>query len=100
MRVYLDENFQCHALPGDGLQAVEIAAFEGKCREYIEGYRYIPKGETWTREDGERFKGEMLCPWREERVLAAFQAIRDEAAEALAELIEEIYQMDLEMMTE
>ena len=46
------------------MTAVETDAFDGKCDTYIEGYRFVPSGETWTREDGETFTGEMISPWR------------------------------------
>ena len=28
------------------------------------GYRFVPSGKTWTREDGVEFAGEMISPWR------------------------------------
>lgn len=62
--IYLDADFRCHVAPGDGLTAVETAAFDGKCDTYIEGYRFIPSGKTWVREDGVEFAGEMVAPWK------------------------------------
>ena len=44
--------------------AVETTFFEGKCAAYIEGYRYVPAGQTWTREDGTVFTGDMVSPWK------------------------------------
>ena len=46
------------------MTAVETNAFDGKCDTYIEGYRFVPSGETWTREDGVEFAGEMISPWK------------------------------------
>ena len=65
MTVYLDSDFKCSTTSpsGAGL-AVETDIFAGKCKEYIEGYRFVPAGETWTREDGVLFVGEMIAPWR------------------------------------
>ena len=37
---------------------------DGKCDAYIEGYRFIPAGQTWTRADGVVFTGEMIAPWK------------------------------------
>ena len=73
--VYIDNDYKCHISPGDGLTAVETDAFDGKCRQYIEGYRFVPGGEIWTREDGQKFTGEMVAPWRPYEILAEFQAI-------------------------
>lgn len=62
--IYIDTNFKCHTAPSEGMTAVETDAFEGKCPAYIEGYRYVPSGSTWTREDGVEFTGEMISPWK------------------------------------
>lgn len=64
MTIYIDTDFKCHVSPAEGLTAIETEAFDGKCDEYIEGYRYVPAGETWTREDGATFEGEMIAPWK------------------------------------
>lgn len=64
MQIYIDSDFKCHTVAGDGLTAVETAAFNGKCAAYIEGYRFIPDGSTWVREDGTVFAGEMVAPWK------------------------------------
>lgn len=63
-KIYLDTAFRCHVAPGDGLTAVDTAAFDGKCDAYIEGYRFVPGGRTWVREDGAVFTGEMIAPWK------------------------------------
>lgn len=78
MKIYIDNDYKCHTSPGDGLTAVETDAFDGKCRQYIEGYRFVPAGETWTREDGQVFTGEMVAPWRPYEILTEFQAIYEE----------------------
>ena len=90
MTIYIDENFKCHASCADGLAPVESAFFEGKCPRYVGGYRYIPAGESWTREDGTVFTGEMIAPAEDIRLLEAAQAAYEEAqaenADALAAL--------------
>ena len=78
MKIYIDNDYKCHTSPGDGLTAVETDAFDGKCRQYIEGYRFVPAGETWTREDGQVFTGEMVAPWRPYEILTEFQSIYEE----------------------
>ena len=69
MKIFIDSDYKCHVAPADDLNAVETDAFDGKCDAYIEGYRYIPDGETWTRPDGAVFHGEMIAPWRDWRDL-------------------------------
>ena len=71
--IYIDPDYKCH-VTGDGtMTAVETDFFDGKCTAYIEGYRYIPAGECWTRSDGVVFRGEMLAPWKDCAILAAYQ---------------------------
>lgn len=65
MIIYIDSDFKCHVSAADGLRAVETDFFDGKCKAFIEGYRFVPKGETWIREDGEEFIGEMVSPWKD-----------------------------------
>lgn len=78
MTIYIDNDYKCHASPGEGLIAVETDAFDGKCSRYIEGYRFVPAGESWTREDGQVFHGEMIAPWRDYAILAELQALYEE----------------------
>ena len=64
MKIYIDSDFKCHLVDTGGLTAVETDFFVGKCEAYIDGYRFVPAGQTWTREDGVEFAGEMIAPWR------------------------------------
>ena len=102
MKIYIDNDYKCHVSPGEGLTAVETDAFDGKCRQFIEGYRFVPAGENWTREDGQVFYGEMIAPWRDYKILAELQALYEEeqtkAVEEIAALVEEVYNSDLEVM--
>lgn len=94
-KIYLDTAFRCHVAPGDGLTAVETADFDGKCDAYIEGYRFVPSGKTWVREDGVEFSGEMIAPWKpwdeldkaqreyERQLVAEYEAALQEIEEAL-----------------
>lgn len=63
--IYLDSDFKCHATNDGTMNAVETNAFDGKCDTYIEGYRFVPSGESWTRSDGVVFYGEMVSPWKD-----------------------------------
>ena len=85
MTIYIDRDFKCHTEPAASRTAVETDAFDGKCRQYIEGYRFVPAGETWTREDGQVFRGEMIAPWRDYTILAEFQALYEEEQAKQAE---------------
>ena len=73
MTVYVDKDFCCHVTDDGTMTTVETDFFDGKCDAYIEGYRLIPAGESWTREDGVVFHGEMIAPWRDFRELDAAQ---------------------------
>ena len=90
MTIYIDTNFRCHTTNPGNLTAVETSFFDGKCQRCIEGYRYIPVGQSWTREDGQIFAGEMIAPAEDSRILEAAQAAYEEAqaknADALAAL--------------
>lgn len=63
MTIYLDSDFKCHLAGNESMRKIETDYFNGKCRAYIEGFRFVPEGETWTRSDGVEFKGEMIAPW-------------------------------------
>ena len=85
MTIYIDRDFKCYTESAAGRTAVETDAFDGKCRQYIEGYRFVPSGQIWTREDGQVFRGEMIAPWRDYAILAEFQAIYEEEQAKQAE---------------
>ena len=83
MKVYIDSEYRCHTTNPDGTYtALETDFFDGKCAAYIEGYRFVPAGETWTRPDGVVFRGEMIAPWKDWRELD--EAQRDYEREQLA----------------
>ena len=100
--VYLDTYFKCHTINDGTMRPVEIEFFDGKCDTYIEGYRFIPAGETWTRSDGKVFQGEMVAPWKpyseldavqreyERQLLSQYKAQNEEYKEALQTLNVEV----------
>ena len=65
MTIYIDNDYKCYISAAEGRRAVETDVFNGKCDEWIESYRFVPEGETWVRDDGEVFKGEMVTPWKD-----------------------------------
>lgn len=64
MTIYIDSDYKCYVSASDGRRAIEVNDFNGKCPEWIESYRFVPEGETWTREDGEVFTN-MAAPWKD-----------------------------------
>lgn len=64
MTIYINNDYKCHVTDDGTMTAVDTTAFDGMCEEYIEGYRFVPAGQTWTRNDGVEFTGEMISPWR------------------------------------
>ena len=64
MTIYIDSDYKCYVSAAEGRRAVETDAFNGKCPEWIESYRFVPEGETWTRGDGEVFTN-MVSPWKD-----------------------------------
>lgn len=66
MKIYVsaEDGFKCHVSDNGGMIAVETDFFNGKCDAYIEGYLFVPSGESWTRSDGVVFNGEMVTPWK------------------------------------
>lgn len=79
MQIYIDSDYKCYTEPADDRTAVETDAFNGKCKALIEGYRYVPEGETWIREDGESFDGEMVTPWKDIYTLELAQSAYEES---------------------
>ena len=62
MTICLDTEYRCHLNDDGTMTPIETDRFDGKCAAFIEGYRYIPDGETWTRSDGKKFSGLMVAP--------------------------------------
>ena len=84
--IYIDNDFRCHiSNPEGAYSSMETDFFDGKCQAYIEGYRFIPSGESGTRQDGEVFHGEMVSPWQDWQELdEAQQAYEREQYAAMA----------------
>ena len=74
MTIYIDNDYKCYISAADGRRAIETDAFNGKCPEWIESFRFVPEGETWTRGDGEVFTN-MVSPWKDLGEAYAAQAV-------------------------
>lgn len=110
MKIYIDEEFKCHVATVDSLTEVETDFFDGKAPGYIEGYRFIPAGRSWQSEDGTIFTGEMIAPWKdwieldalqrtyEQEQVVSLTAQNTELLSTIGEMVEEVYQSDLDVM--
>ena len=65
MTIYIDSDYKCYVSAADGCRAIETDAFDDKCPEWIESFRFVPSGETWVQENGMMFRGEMVTPWKD-----------------------------------
>jgi hypothetical protein len=83
MKIYIDAEFKCHVADDGTMTSVETDFFNGRCDAFIEGYRFIPSGETWTCSNGDVFAGEMIAPWKPYDELDAAQ--REYERELLAD---------------
>lgn len=64
MKIYIDSEYKCHIENDGTMTAIETNFFDGKCNDFIEGYRFIPYGQSWERSDGIVFRGQMISPWK------------------------------------
>ena len=91
--IYIDSDFKCHITSDGTMRQVQADWFDNKCDAFLEGYRFVPAGESWTREDGVEFRGEMIAPWKDFETLDRVQ--RSFEQEKIAEyelLINELYE--------
>lgn len=79
MKIYIDTEFKCHTKNDGTMREIETNFFIDKCKAYIEGYRFVPDGETWIREDGKEFHGLMISPWKNYCGLLTVQEAYEEA---------------------
>ena len=105
--IYIDNDYKCHTTPAKSLTPIDTDVFDGKCAAYIEGYRFVPAGAIWMREDGVIFRGEMVSPWKpwaeldaaqREYERAQYQEVTAQNAElldAMAAMVEDVYAQDM-----
>lgn len=75
MKIYIDDEFRCYTKSAEGRREQECSFFDGKSERFIEGYRYVPAGEVWTRNDGVQFTGEMISPIENPVILNLYETI-------------------------
>ena len=71
--IYIDSDFKCHVTDDGAMSPVETDFFDGKCDNFVTGYRLIPEGNSWVREDGAVITGLTIFPWKDYRILQAYQ---------------------------
>lgn len=92
MTIYIDNDYKC-SLSDDGtMREFDVPFFDGKCAAFIEGYRYVPSGERWTRGDGQTFTGEMIAPCRDYSQISEIQTAVDRAQAQAQQTITEYEQ--------
>lgn len=88
MTIYIDDDYKCYVSAADGRRAIETNEFDGKCKVFIEGYRFVPAGEKWVMPNGVFFKGEMVAPWRDYSYLQVVQAAYEEGQDEILTTVE------------
>lgn len=83
MTIFIDADYKCHVDDDNGGRAVDVPFFDGKCRRFIEGYRYVPAGEVCIGADGTAFQGPRLEPHTD---YALLEVAQEQYEEMLAEL--------------
>lgn len=78
MKIYIDSDYKCYTENAEGRIEIETDFFNGKCRRFIEGYRFVPAGSKWTRNDGIVFDGEMIACWKSYEALKEIQDAYEE----------------------
>lgn len=94
--IYVDSEFRCHISNDGTMTPVETDFFDGKCNTFVEGYRFIPEGQSWTRADGAVFTGEMITPYKDIRILDAAQKLYEEMQASSVEKEERITALEEE----
>ena len=72
MKIYIGNDYKCNTSNDGTMREYEVEFFDNKCPAFIEGYRYIPDGETWTNANGVECSG--ISPWQDYNILSATQA--------------------------
>ena len=88
MTIYIDDDYKCYVSAADGRRAIETDFFDGKCKVFIEGYRYIPPGEKWIMPNGVFFKGEMVAPWKDYDYLQVVQEAYEQGQDEILTTVE------------
>ena len=80
MIVYIDKENKCHMNAAVDRTVVDVPWMDGKCREFIEGYCFIPADDTHN---------EAAYPWKRYEDLMAAQSVyeKEQYEAAIDELL-------------
>lgn len=97
--VYVDSEFKCHTVNDGTMREVENSFFDGKCDAFIEGHCY-DDSDGYIRVYPWKRYSELDAAQRayEREQLATLQAENEALVSDMAQMVEEIYQSDTEMM--
>lgn len=93
--IYIDNEFKCHISDDGNMTAVETDFFDNKCDTFIEGYIYIPYGESRIDPDGTIYMGRMIAPWKSYDELNVAQ--REYETQQLAEYSEALQLLGVDL---
>ena len=87
MIVYIDSDYRCHIENDGTMRPVEIETevYGDKCKAYIEGFRYVPEGESWISPNGTEFSG-MFAPAVSYDLLLSAQAQYEADQEQMSDM--------------
>lgn len=88
MTIYIDDDYKCYVSAADGRRAIETDFFDGKCKVFIEGYRFVPAGEKWIMPNGVFCRGEMAAPWRDYNYLQVVQEAYEQGQDEILTMVE------------
>ena len=88
MTIYIDSDYKCHVSDDGTRREFDVPFFDGKCTEFIEGYRYVPSGERWVKPNGEFFRGEMIAPWKDYDYLQSAQEAYEQGQDEILTTVE------------
>lgn len=96
MKFYIDNDYKCYQILIGGRE-FESNFFDGKCKKYIEGFRYIPLGESYTDDQGFIYNGEQYCAWKDYELLEEFQSQYEEMLEIQNDMSEALNVLGVKM---
>ncbi len=83
MKIYIDTEYKCHPENDGTMREIESDFFDGKCDLFIEGYRFVPIGESYTLPDGRTVDGEYIGAFVPYQSLEYAQKAYEQVIEAL-----------------
>lgn len=98
--IYLDKNFICHPNYITGRKKYTVDFLDNVAEECIEYYRYVPNGEVYI-DNNKKIFGEFIQMIKTNEVIQLIERnIKQEEdhLNELAELVEAIYEQDMEMI--